>query len=646
MASGSILHVVCVCINRIGTARCSPDTELRALHEKIVKRHPQGKPTFRITNPPSFDSGIEYESVRWAMDISSDRLAPAINLLMASEITGHALEGESSMSAMRWLRDEYSGLWVAFALRFGGIGISLDPDPTAETKADSIRRTTLEQLPTKHVERVFSATFEELKRHIESAEMGQDRREWAGGGVLTSTARLTDIVTRLSMCLEDNIREQLVEVLFRVARIPFFRRHPGEIDTIRHLAERSIPYLNDEQLTQLSYQILLEFPLNSTEDDKWHRSLQITDSMRLLSASAVNLERSDEIGIGIQVLIDALSTSDLKRRTDAALRLLRLFESKALTEEEREHYRKGIWDIVDDCGLPRIDDERITKHVNLLWPAHTKDRSIDGLRTWIISANVEDRFITSDAEDGQSGGQVRLSWPDQGKYLPQLLDLAKRLDDDPEMYGRIFDEKTRAHIGLSIFAWWARERDLFNRETKLSLFTTGDIFSRLDMALRAIFECTLSADGLEEGFAEKVGAFLDDVQQFHNPSPYRYPIMASLYRDTQDEAWNGIRGELWNADPNVSHKALMTVWQWQRGVKRLKLIRMPENVFGVLVSAIANLDSAIGYHGYSVLCDLIEKGFIKPQEYDLSEVSGAVESVVGKMRYGSKIGVGGNRKFD
>lgn len=153
--------------HRLEAARCSPDTELRALQGQIYKRLPPVRPSQRVTNPPSFDTGDVSASVRWSMDIPSDRLGPAINLLLASDATGYSLAGDFGMYAMTWIRDEFPGLWAAFALRFGGIGVARDPDPLGETKPDSIRRTTLEQLPKQHVERLFSVTLQELVRTVD-----------------------------------------------------------------------------------------------------------------------------------------------------------------------------------------------------------------------------------------------------------------------------------------------------------------------------------------------------------------------------------------------------------------------------------------------------------------------------------------------
>ena len=233
--------------HRLEAARCSPDAELRALQGLINKRPPPVKPSQRVANPPGFDTGDINQSIRGIRDIPSDRLAPAINLLLASDAIGY-LPGDTGMHAMSWIRDEFPGLWSAFALRFGGIGVMQDSNPSEETNPDSIRRTTLEQLPKQHIERLFNTTFHELVRIVERVQAGKDSHMVAlRGGVLASAAGLSDIVTRLSMCLNADAREKLLELLFQAVRIPRFRLYPSEQSIIRYLAVRSVPYLEKEQ---------------------------------------------------------------------------------------------------------------------------------------------------------------------------------------------------------------------------------------------------------------------------------------------------------------------------------------------------------------------------------------------------------------
>ncbi len=623
--------------HRLEAARCSPDAELRALQERVNKRFAPVRPSQRVANPPSFDAGDVSESIRWTMDIPSDRLAPAINLLLASDLTGYSLAGDFGMYAMRWIRDEFPGVWAAFALRFGGIGVTRDPDPSEETKPDSIRRRTLEQLPKQHVERLFSATLQELVRTVERAQVGRDSRMFTlGGGVLTSAARLSDIVTRLSMCLNADARDKLVELLFQAARFSLFRRHPGKQDTIRHLIERSVPYLEREQLKHWFFRILLDLPLDSSRDDQRRGLPNIADKLRLCKVDEVMRSESEEIDVGISQLIEAVGSLDIITRTDAALRLLLLVELKVLSAEEIDAFANIVWKEVDNCGLPLVDDKTISKHVHMSWPEITEGQSVEGLRAWVMSGSVEDRFGDAKANGEEDPNKRSMTVADPGVFLPRLLDLAQRLDNNPEAFEDVFNEGSRNHIIGTILEWWARERDLFGREAKFSVFSLGDVFTRVDLCLRVIFECALGREGPNEKIREGMSGLLNDIEDFRKSSPYKYPIMACIDREGQMAAWDGIRRGLWSSNHDIAYKALIATWQWQRGAKRTNLAPMPANVFTIIVSSIARLDGVVGYHGLWVLRQLIDKECIRVEKEIVEQIVAAVESAANMLVYGSE----------
>ena len=621
--------------HRLEAARCSPDTELRALQGQIYKRLPPVRPSQRVTNPPSFDTGDVSASVRWSMDIPSDRLGPAINLLLASDATGYSLAGDFGMYAMTWIRDEFPGLWAAFALRFGGIGVTRDPDPLGEIKPDSIRRTTLEQLPKQHVERLFSVTLQELVRTVERMQAGRDSRTLAlGGGVLKSPAQLADIVTRLSLCLEADAREKLVELLLQAARIPLFQRHPSEQATIRHLAERSIPYLEKEQLENWFFRILLNVPLDSSENAHGRGLPSISDNFRSTKIDEMKRDKSEEIDAGVWRLIEGVNSSDIVTRTDAALRLLLLVDLDVLSKDEKDAFTQSLWKEIDDCKLPVINDKTVTKYIHMDWPSQTEGQSVEGIVEWIISGSVKDRFGSAKENNEEDGSKNSIMWPDPDEYLPKMLDLAQRLGNDIEAYEKIFNEQSRNHVLESILEWWERERSLFERHAKLDgIMELGDVFMRVDLSLRVVFECALGKEELDERVRNKLMRFLNDLERLGKSSPYKFPILACVDRKAQIWAWNEIRNGLWSADQEIAFKALISAWHWQRGMKRLDLEPMPVNVLTTIVSAMAGAEGFVGYHGYWVLRQLIENDYIEVEDEALYEIVAAVESAAGKLAY-------------
>ena len=383
----------------------------------------------------------------------------------------------------------------------------------------------------------------------------------------------------------------------------------------------------------VTFRILLNIPLDSTHPDQRRFLPSITENLRL--SKIYDVKRNDSgIDAGIRQLIDGVDSSDIVTRTDAALRLLLLVDLKLLSEEEKDAFTKALWKKLDNCNLPTINDKTVHKYVHVNWPEETEGQGVQGLTKWIISGGVEDRFGGAGTNGGEVQNKTSATFPDPGVYLPRIWNLAQQLGDDPETFENVFNEKSRKHILESILDWWAREKDLFGLRAKSPMMFPGDVFDRVNLCLRVIFECTLGKEGLDEKVRERMTDLLDDIEDFGKSSPYKYPILAHIDRDDQIAAWNGIRSSLWSSDQKTAYKALIAAWQWQRGAKKLKLMPMPANVLTIIVSSIASLDGTVGHHGYWVLRDLIEKDHVQMENDVLQEIVAAVESAANKLAYG------------
>ena len=164
--------------NELENTRCSPDTELNMLEERISKRYPQLQRPYTTTTPPNFDDGHTSETHHVGELQTTERLAPAINILVTCDLTGLPPRVDNVMffeaaftSALQWVRDDQPGTWSTFALRHGGIGVRSDLDPISNDKHDAIRRTTLENLPLEHIRVVLGATKREVQRLVQVADV-------------------------------------------------------------------------------------------------------------------------------------------------------------------------------------------------------------------------------------------------------------------------------------------------------------------------------------------------------------------------------------------------------------------------------------------------------------------------------------------
>ena len=618
-------------------ARCSPDTELRLLEERISRRLPPAGLEYRSTYSRDFDTGSAQETLHLGADELGGRLAPAINILVACDHTGvppsignFVFFREAGKSAMRWVRDELPGLWAAFALRFRGIGIEGHQDPSADLKQDAIRRTTLESLPLQHIERLFAAAMRELERIAQAAEV--DRVPDEDGrrtDAIRSAGQFVDAVTRFSMCLDHGKREQVLVLALRISRIAMFRTSPVHRETIWRLVERVVPYLAIDVLNRWIFELLIQYPLacEETGPGVWP---EITEFIPVQRGASLHRPESDEFRAGVTSLIELVSSTDSKTRTGAAWRLLGMYKHGLLSDTERQTFQQALWGIEDACGLPAIDDSYLAKVVHLRWPEERPGRRIEGLARWITSGEVKDRFDVKEATEG-SGYSV--TWPDPDRYLLNLRNLARRLLDEPEIHASLFNQDTRRYILNAILEWWERERDRFRYEVRSPRIFGGNVSERVDLALQVIFECTLGNGVPDTQSSERLRLFLKDVDGLDEASCYCHQVRAYLDVESVSEYWSEVRLGLWSNEPNLAYRALVSCWQWQEARERLNLSPMPRNVLELLLGAIGKFQDNLTYDAYGVVCRLLVGRGSGRRDFDGDLLLEAVQSAALNLRH-------------
>ena len=622
-------------------ARCSPDTELRLLEERISKRTPPEVPpysTYRVLNPPNFDTGWTGQSIRMGGVDPIASLAPAINVLVTCDVTGVHPRVENVLffgdvfnTAMQWIRDHFPGLWFAFALRFGGIGIGKDRDPSGSEKHDAIRRTTLEKLPLDHIHRLYEAAVHESERFVAQAESTKTN-ELPYKSVWT-VVHLNEVITRLSLCLDEDEREKLVPIILRWFRAREFRNHPSENKIIRNFAVRVVPYLTVHQLTRWIPEFLIEFPLWSDSDTttvSWPEPIEYIPKIK---ACSVNRRDTRGLRTAIQNLIKHVSLSDLRMRTGAALRLLYAFEWGLLSDTERRSFQTALWERTDAQGLPLIDDENVAKFVHLEWPVDHPERPIEGLKAWILSQSIEDRFILEDGETSDGLSRYSVPWPDRDTFLNSLVALAQHVHKKQDVFTVLFNKDCRKHILKNILDWWSRERELYCREAGKHRHFGHNPFERVDLAFRVIFECVFDKNTPDKSSNIDILAFVREVSTLEQSTPFAYPVRAYLQQEFQRKYWDELRLTLWNSDPTVACNALLACRHWQYSVNRLALMPMPNDVLWSLLTMLGTLAGPVSYLAYQVIGELVASGELKTTSLDTKQLTEAVETAAFRLAY-------------
>lgn len=624
-------------------ARCSPDTELRLMGDRINKRPPPEIPpfsTYRVLNAPDFDSGWTGQSIRMGAVEPISALASAINILVASEMTGVqprvgnvVFFQDAFKGALQWVRDELPGLWFAFALRFGGIGIGKDEEASGGEKHDAIRRTTLAKLPIRHTRRLFSAGLQELER-IADAETSE-KKEFSLSDLWTAV-KFHDVVTRLSLRLDDDERDKIVSITLNWVRTRRFSAHLHEEKIIRYFVARVVPYLNVKQLRTWIVPFISDLPLWSDNDRtpaRWPEALSYIPKAR---GTQLKRENIDGIELAVDDLIEHVANTDIRMRTAAALRLLFLSDWGLLSEGQLSSFQALLWETLDVRGLPVVDNDSLHLVVHFDWPVDLSERPIEGLRAWILSESVKNRFKPAKGETDNGLARYSISWPDDDTFLNNLVLLAQHLHDRRDDFGLLFDVECKGHILKSILDWWDGERDLFHRESSVYRHFGERTFYRVNVALRVIFDCLFDGHVLEEESKEKIVAFANDARTLERWLPFVYPVLAYLQPECQRKWWGELRMGLYNDDPSVAYDTLTACKQWQRAANRLGVMGMPNEVLWSLLTSIGTVMGPVSHYGYQIIRELLLSGSLNDAMVSSNQLTDATEIAAFRLAYGDE----------
>lgn len=630
--------------NELEKTRCSPDTELNMLEERITKRYPQLQRPYTTTTPPNFDNGHTSENHHVGELQTIERLAPAINILVTCDLTGLPPRVDNVMffeaaftSALQWVRDDQPGLWSTFALRHGGIGVRSDLDPISNDKHDAIRRTTLETLPLEHIRLVLGATKREVQRLTQVADLhGVSRTDRSRSREIWSLRNFGDVLARFSMCVDDEERDSILALAVRLTGVRVFREHPSFQETVFHLIERIVPYLTSRQLNEWLVDLVIDFPMFGRAGDKIDRWPLITDFILLSQDTMLERPDSKAYASGVKRLISIVSDENLRERTVAALRLSFLEKNKLLSESEIQEFSDALWMTTDASGLPIIDNGYVSRIVHLDWPMVHRQRAIQGLVKWITSKEVGDRFSEQTNQDGPN--RTSLSSVDPDDYLDSLMRIARHVRRDEELYGAIFDSTVRSHILRTILEWWNREREQFIRRSAIEKYFDIDPYERVQLVFQVIINCVLDRNTEELEIAGLLRPFLDEVGELRKVEPGSYPIYAFLDEESVMEYWDKLLAALWHSNRRVSNEALVACYEWQRASERLRLPGMPEGVAQNVIAPLANVSGEFGYHAYAVVTNLVADDKFPTEHTVCKRLTDAVDSAAARLSYDREYG--------
>lgn len=621
-------------------SRCSPDTELHLVQERISGRVFPPRPVDRTRNSPDFDTGQIGETFHIGSYEPAARLGPAVNILRLCDLTGVppsigdvGFFRTAVSEALLWIREEYPGLWAAFVLRFREIGLDEYREPGSKRKQKPIRRSTLDVLPVEHLKRLHDATMRELYRSFEIA----DGRRSAGGEMsrhdaIQSIRRLGNAVTRFSMCLDDHVREEIFKLFLQISRTKKLSKDRLLQETMWNMAWRTIKYFSEDMINKWASEIFIQFPLVSEETQQLSGWPEITLFIRKSDENKVTRPDTEEFEKGIAHFVELVSSGGLIDRTGAAFRLLGMFDRGLLLEAECKAYRKALWSKLDANGLPQISEDLLFQNIHLQWPVENETKVMKGLESWILSGKICDRFTPRNEKVGDSESRYGVTYPDPENYLSEIRNIYFHQYKQPDLVNTIFSVSVRKEILVKILEWWQKERGRFFAITNKPRHFGGDVFLRVELTLQTMFCCVLESDVADEETRAGLENFLKDLKDMDRTGSSWFQVAAYLEVIPTEEYWSRIRSELWEGNENSAYRALVSWFLWIQKRKDLELGPVPKDIFITILSAVGNLRGERCLQACKLITQLVEYGYMHGEDFDTELLIEAVSSATTKIR--------------
>ena len=319
-------------------------------------------------------------------------------------------------------------------------------------------------------------------------------------------------------------------------------------------------------------------------------------------------------------------------------------------ESECEEYKKELWSTLDEHGLPLISSEVLRVIVHLQWPTEVESAVSEGLRSWIGSQKIGDRFTPREDQSGSGAAQFGVTYPDPENYLTELLELGVRLSTKQEAYDRVFTPAVRKEVLAKILEWWQRERDRFMSQHRRPHLFGGNVFQRVEDTLQVLFDCVLSDDVLDVESKAELNSFLEDLKKIDQTGVYWFQVASYLGIVSEEVFWAKVRADLWGNDSQSAFSALVAWSHWITKRKALGLGQVPRDVFVAIVSEIASVRGERCRQVCRIVTQTVERGYARGEDIDEGLLHGALNSAVVRLRKGgvvgrSSLGVGEQREL-
>lgn len=396
---------------------------------------------------------------------------------------------------------------------------------------------------------------------------------------------IIEFLSRLALRLESHDLQKAFRMALRLHGLPEFSEHTTLNKTCRPWFRRLFDAADAQQLlTWLPS--LLRFPLPEEVEDSEpsrHPTISWPDPISDFPFDSVrNMEEIDpsiraEIHKAIDRLLHNSQATSGETRQRAFARLVLVFHTNMMTEEQVGHFGNLLWENTTANGLPDLPNLTLFNFLHLPSPPEINARS--RLRQHLLTLKPRKSVPRE-----ESSVSISMPWESEDQMILEVSSASKpvvRLPSEPN--GEIEWESAEVdQMWHDVYEWWENEKHVIKQTNENPNFAAGfDGYTRLSLKRASMFLARVvlpQMDSASEDEWSKVLSFLSETRQDKIFLTQSLPYIL-LHRPSEyDMVLETIRGDLSSDDKEAVEAAAEAVSHWAFLGDEANVQHMPSDV--------------------------------------------------------------------
>lgn len=471
--------------------------------------------------------------------------------------------------------------WIKEYSPFLAISVMIRCNADKDLK-DSITRLAVARLSQEEIKQYFDVFIPALEQAIDNEPI----KGYSHVFFSRQIQNLSEIVSRLCIRFSKEQLDKVLKVAFKMYKSLRLQRDDLLNKYIGIIFERIFSTMSDnhkvewlEELIKLSIQMEEEYKVNSQNYK--------VDLFRYISFSPeYNLQKSFEIDVlkrYISINLDMLSDVDKEVRERSLLRLIQLYNIKALTKEDENSFSQIIWErVCESTGMP--DYSLLYKYSYLSLPVPSDKNVKEIMLNWLLTQEIP--YIYNKTTNSE--GRVQLSYSGGDEFTRYVIEWVRSIDsifiNDVKKTSLIDLNKVDAIKLLEkLNVWWRDQKSILLDKSRITIF--GDNQEHIEHFITLLSIVIIPrVEKNDQDAIDKIKIILNDLENSGYITIFALPMLLNLNMYSESETKDKLTKALFSSDDKYVKSSIEAIvyWLWYGDKKQIP--QMPNTLIDELIN--------------------------------------------------------------